>query len=756
MSYDRFPLQGGLDTATPYLTRTPGSLIASANFVPDTDGGYRMNAGFERFDGQPAPSETIIYNLTLDEEVSLLPGAEVTGSVSGAVGIVGFVNGLEVWVDTISANEFVSGDDIGGAIVQFVTIEAIDSRSYVIGSERTDILFLAAQGDNTLEPGDRLLGLSSGATVEVNHVKLTVGDTWVYATLLQGQPTNGEDLFKSDGSTYLVNNRLEVEPMLSTPDSPASVFFYLSEIRRGKIREVPGINQVRGVWDLEGVVYAFRDTEDGTEGAMYRGTSTGWQRVDLGQTLTWEDRPDTVTDDMLGAGDVIKGSTSGATATVGWVGYTDQQHKAGYVSALSITGAFVAGENILNESQGDAVMGVVAAEAVANTLPPGGKYSFENHNFRGGSDTFAMYGVNGVSSGFVYNDAFGFSFIRTGNTSDIPFELRVHKDHLFYAFPKSSLQHSVLGSPTDWSGGLGALEFGVGSEVSSLISSPKSLIICTEKDIQSLEGGSVDDWKKEVITTHTGVAPFTGFYLSQTFLLAQAGIMAVERTDQFGNFADSIISDRIRDLIVPKYARCTGAMTRKTKGQYNLFYDNGDNVSLSVRGGNVIGFSTFNHGGLVVRSSVNPYGVVYFISDTGFVYHDDAGASNDGAERVASFRTSFANQGDPDTRKRFRRMDLNITSASFVNARVSFSYDKGDPTPQFSTSSGMIVSGAGRWDISNWNEVYWDATESPTISSDIDGVGFDISTLVYIRSRIHPSFIAEDMSLEWTPRRKVR
>ena len=207
---------------------------------------------------------------------------------------------------------------------------------------------------------------------------------------------------------------------------------------------------------------------------------------------------------------------------------------------------------------------------------------------------------------------------------------------------------------------------------------------------------------------------------------------------------------------MPKYAHCTGAITRKTKGQYNLFFDNGDNVSLSVSGGEVIGFSTFNHGGLVVRSAVNPYGNVYFISDTGYVYRDEVGASNDGAERASFFRTSFANQGDPDTRKRFRRMDLNITAASFVNARVSFTYDKGSATPQFSTGSGLIVSGVGRWDLSNWNEVYWDATETPTIESDVDGVGFDISVLMFIQSRIHPTFIAEDISLEWSPRRKVR
>ena len=170
----------------------------------------------------------------------------------------------------------------------------------------------------------------------------------------------------------------------------------------------------------------------------------------------------------------------------------------------------------------------------------------------------------------------------------------------------------------------------------------------------------------------------------------------------------------------------------------------------------MIGFSMFDYGGLTVRAAVNPYGRIFFISDTGYVYQDSVGASNDGGERSSVFRTSFANQGDPDTRKRYRRMDMSIRAQSYLNARVVFSYNKGASTPQASVESGLLVSGGGRWDLSLWGQVYWDATENPTISSDIDGLGFDISTMLYIRSRIHPQFTAEDLSFEWSPRRKVR
>ena len=754
-NYDRFALQGGLDTATPYLSRQPGTLTATTNFSPETDGGYALEAGYERFDGQPAPSETVVYNLNMVNDVTgLLPGDTITGSVSGAVATVGAIFGKEIWCDVTNGINFMQGETVSGNTIEYISTEAIDQRSYNPNATRTTILRMSPLAVNTLEVGDALLGLSSAATVAVNIIKVTNADMWVYVSTLAGAVQVGETMVKGDGTEYKVDGEYEVEPMLASPDTPAGVFFYLSELRRAKIGVVPGINSVRGVWDLEGVVYSFRDADaDSTK--MYRSTTTGWQEVDLGFTMGWDTRPSTTTDDELGPGDTIRGVTSGATATVGWVGYIAQDHSSGYLTFTDVTGTFQAGETIHNDTY-SVDIGKVTAAATVNVLPANGLYRFTNHNFFGGLNTFAMYGVNGVSNGFVYNETHGFSFIPTQADTDTPFDVVEYKDHLFFAFPKGSLQHSVLGSPMDWSGGLGALAVGVGSEISSLIPAPKSLIICTEKDIQSLEGSSIDDWQKEVITQHTGISKFTGVYQSQSLVLAQAGIISIDRTDQFGNFSDGTISDVIRDTIVPNYSRCTCAMARKSRGQYRLHFEGDVNIALSTNQGNVIGFSMFDYGGLTVRAAVNPYGRIFFISDTGYVYQDSVGASNDGGERSSVFRTSFANQGDPDTRKRYRRMDMSIRAQSYLNARVVFSYNKGASTPQASVESGLLVSGGGRWDLSLWGQVYWDATENPTISSDIDGLGFDISTMLYIRSRIHPQFTAEDLSFEWSPRRKVR
>lgn len=758
--YDRFPLQGGLDTITPYISRNPGTLLACINFHPDANGGYAMSGGFERFDGKPAPSETVITNLYLSAAPQgIFAGQYITDVHGGHNSYVGRVYDSNIWLDDLGTGWSVNDTLTDGAgntlTVLAVATEAIDNRSYDPIATRTNINIVTAQGGKSIHPGTKMLGLTSGVQMTVNNLKETPTGYWLYVTYNVGQPLQGEVLRADDLSEYTYDGGYDVEPMLSNPDTPAGTFFFLSEERRSLISIVPGQGPVRGVWEFEGTVYAIRDNMVGTAAALWASSPAGWSAVPLGYTMGWDTRPTTVNDDGLGTGDEIQGVTSGAKAVVGWVGYIAQDHKSGYVAFKSLTGTFQAGETLKNNTTGVADIGKVTAAATLNTLPPGGDYNFLNHNFFGGTDRNAMYAAGGVSPAWCYNTRQGFSFLPTGR-AEFPYDLAEYKESLWLGFPLSLVQFSAVGNPFDWSGMLGAGEFSVGAEVSSFIASPKSLIICTEKDVQYISGDDVENFQKDLITEHDGVAKGTGKYQSQSLVLGRAGIIGVDRTDQFGNFADAVISNPIRDIILPLFSQSTGALARKDLRQYRLHFENDANICFTSSQGEIVGFSMFDHGGLTIRNSCCPYGRVFFTSDDGFVYHDDVGGSNDGNERVSVFRTSFAHQGDPDTRKRFRRIDMTLKATSFVNFRVNFAFDKANGVPQSSIQSGLMVSQGGFWDLSNWNQVFWDASDAPTVSSDVDGVGADIGTMVYVQSRIHPPFTVQDISFEWSPRRKMR
>ena len=82
------PLQGGLDLVSPVLNVKPGFLLDGINYEPDINGGYRRIPGYERYDGQPSPSDRANTVLQLDQEDVFNVGDVLTGESSQASGTV--------------------------------------------------------------------------------------------------------------------------------------------------------------------------------------------------------------------------------------------------------------------------------------------------------------------------------------------------------------------------------------------------------------------------------------------------------------------------------------------------------------------------------------------------------------------------------------------------------------------------------------------------------------------------------------------
>jgi hypothetical protein len=97
-----FPLGGGLDVVTPSLLLREGMLIAGDNYEPWIDGGYRRIAGYERFDGRPAPSDATFVWLTFEDTTGLTVGTALTGDTSSATGTVCAISGNNVAVTKVS------------------------------------------------------------------------------------------------------------------------------------------------------------------------------------------------------------------------------------------------------------------------------------------------------------------------------------------------------------------------------------------------------------------------------------------------------------------------------------------------------------------------------------------------------------------------------------------------------------------------------------------------------------------------------
>lgn len=116
-------LGGGLDLVSPPVALKPGSLIACCNYEA-TDSGYRRCDGFERFDGQPKPSEAVYAWLSFTNGNELLvAGTAVRGETSHATGTllidmviesgsVGASNAVGYYIITNVSGTFEGGENI--------------------------------------------------------------------------------------------------------------------------------------------------------------------------------------------------------------------------------------------------------------------------------------------------------------------------------------------------------------------------------------------------------------------------------------------------------------------------------------------------------------------------------------------------------------------------------------------------------------------------------------------------------------------
>jgi hypothetical protein len=156
VKYDLIKLGGGLDQVTPTLSLPSGVARRAANFECSINGGYTRIAGYERFDGRPAPSAANYNILVCSFTATVTVGETVTGNTSGATGRVIVVNTASL-VITRETGTFVVGDVLNngsgfvGSItaVQGVSADGLTDATYqnlAADNYRTDITVVPGTG----------------------------------------------------------------------------------------------------------------------------------------------------------------------------------------------------------------------------------------------------------------------------------------------------------------------------------------------------------------------------------------------------------------------------------------------------------------------------------------------------------------------------------------------------------------------------------------------------------------------------------
>lgn len=522
---------------------------------------------------------------------------------------------------------------------------------------------------------------------------------------------------------------------------------------RASIGAVPGSGPIRGLAVLGANVFAWRDNVGATACAIYRSSPTGWQAVTLYREVAF----------TAGSGTA---PAEGATITKGAVSATVKRVvlQTGTFAAGTAAGRFI----VSNVTGGAFTAGAFTAGVTATcggadtaiTLLPGGRLDHVVYNFTGRAGAQRIYGADGVNRGFEF-DGDVLVPINTGMTVDKPVHCVAHKNHLFFSFD-GSVQHSGIGSPYQWTVVTGAGELAVGDTVTGFQvlagdSSGGALMVLTLTRTWVLYGASSADWQMTVFANDVGAQRWSVQSLGRVLVLDTLGVATVQQSQSFGNFDRLPLSARIQRVIANRTV--VASTVNRALKRMRIFFASGDSLSITPVG-EAVAFMPFSYGKAVsatVDAVINGEQRNFFGSDDGYVYEADRGRGFDGAEIFAYLKLAFNHARSPMDRKRFRRIDIETTTASACRMSVLGELSLGSPDVGLTNVTEISRNGLGAYyDLTNYEESFYDTPRYGINRVRLDGVGTDLSVSIVSRSNTELPHNLQSISTVFTPRRLER
>jgi hypothetical protein len=207
----------GADFVTPALRLKSGFARDAQNFEIDVNGGYRRIKGYERYDGQPAPSSANYAVLTVALTTAATLGETVTGGTSSATGVVVAVAANQLILtktsgtfgsETITGSVTAAGTCTGPAIVDGAgtSVLAAQYKNVAADEYRSDIAAVPGSG--------AVLGVWVFDDVRYafrNNAGGTAVDMYKATSSGWGQVALGRELSFTSGGTYEIQEGDTIE-----------------------------------------------------------------------------------------------------------------------------------------------------------------------------------------------------------------------------------------------------------------------------------------------------------------------------------------------------------------------------------------------------------------------------------------------------------------------------------------------------------------------------------------------------------------
>jgi hypothetical protein len=707
------PFVGGLDTETPWYLAKPGTCKEAENYEQAIEGGYRDIAGYERFSGEPAPSDAVFYLLPVTILNSVEVGDTIVGVESGSTGLV-------IAIDTFPEGYPFNAE--GGALFTELWDSPSEGGEYWSGWRYTE----------DAEDGEGVAGENQ---------------QYLVITKVTGSWNNPDENITVSGSLEantdgVTNGTIPPTALLYAIYQNLAADAYRSDIARA-----PGQGRILGGFELNGLEYCLRNKAGGATAGLYVESAAGWVEVDLGRQVVFTSGGVA----EIEIGDVMTGATSGATATVmrvqvlsgSWAAGT----AAGWLTIGGQVGTFVA-ENLDIVDQAN--VATILGNSSVPVLLPDGRLDHDKSNFVDTAND-RIYGADGVNPGWEF-DGTTFAFVRTGMAPDTPSHVIVHKNHLFFSFG-ASVQNSPLGAPfSEWTVVEGAGEIRLLSNCTGFQVQPgeggnDTLLIGCETRLYHLYGFDIDSWDLVSYRNGVGAHEWSMQTLAQTLFNNDQGITDLQAAETFGNFAHANLSRLVQDhMDQMNESLVVASCVARKKSQYRLFWTSGIGVYVTMAGTKVMGIMPvyFEHDVACMWQGQDENGneVMFFGGEDGYVYQMDRGTSFDGEEIDALLITHPDHAKGRQQHKTYigpATLEGNGKARSTTYAAVTLSYvlDRETPGVRQPNEQELPISPI-------------ESFPSPPAAFDLRGEGRDVSWVVskssdyfhpLLLSGIHYNFI---------------
>ncbi len=634
---------------------------------------------------------------------------------------------FEGGLDTVTPNSllragFVSESmnveqDVNGGYQPIKGFTAYDGQPSPWDDELSLLPFTIA---GTVDATAPITGATSGATARVVAVRsdcFVVGNvtgTWVTenTTLL------GASIDVSLTPVYPSNK--------DWAEYRAAWFEYIAPPR---ITDVPGEGNVLGIWAYKGAVYAFRNKVS-TGVGMYKATSLGWQSVALGYEVPFSNANTSVNE-----GDTL---TSGGTAIINRVvvesGTLSSGTNTGRLILGTPTGSVIAGA--ATSTGGGAL--TLTAGATAITIPnKNGRYEFVNANFTGSASTQRMYGCDGVNRPFEF-DGTVFVPLQPISATVYPLHLAAHRNHLFFSY-KSSIIHSAIGDPYNYTTTAGGGELAVSDDVTGLMVQPgsettASMAVFCRNSSYMLYGSDASTWELMQFNDSTGAYPYTIQKIGgQTFFIDDRGLITLNTAKEFGNFLEATVSQRFKTWLDARKHLIVDSHVSRDKQQYRLFCSNGDGAYITITSKGVsmmpVWFPTPVLCSCSFEDSTGQEKILFGTNEDYTTVNQLDKSSMLGLESLSWYMNLVFNASNSmRVLKRYRRITLEATGTDYALFRMNYSLSYGNgSSAQPDTVTIESDYKVPYWDTFDWDAFAWDGQALQVHSKAVSGVGENIS-----------------------------